>query len=119
MKIIYVAGPYRGDTAANIQRAREASIRLWGMGFYCITPHLNTGGFHIDGTAPEEVYLAGYLEIVKRCDAMVLLTGWQKSSGTRSELELAESLGLPVAEWPDIDTISQWHEPAESPQETE
>ena len=98
MKIIYVAGKYRGASDSevhdNIEHARRAAIKLWREGYAVITPHLNTAFF--GGSCPDETWLKGDLEILKRCDAIYLLSGWGSSQGAREELKLADSLGLEV-----------------------
>ena len=99
MKVIYVAGKYRGDSAwetyYNIHLARLAAWRLWNEGWAAICPHSNTAFF--DGGASFSDYnkwLQGDLEILRRCDAIYMLRGWDKSEGARQEWELAKELGL-------------------------
>ena len=94
MKIIFVSGPYRGNIAENIQKAKEASIQLWQDGYAVITPHLNTA--HFDGYCPDEVWLAGDLEILRRCDVIFMLPGWEQSEGAMAEHALAEELGKEI-----------------------
>lgn len=99
MKIAYVAGPFRASNAwdieCNIRRAEEVSLEVWRVPGWCaICPHTNTRFFQ--GAAPDHVWLEGDIEILKRCDALVLAPNWAKSSGTRAEVEYAINAGIPV-----------------------
>ena len=40
--------------------------------------------------------MEGYLELLRRCDAVYGLEGWEESSGAVSEVNLARELGMPV-----------------------
>lgn len=98
MKVVYVAGPFRGQSHyaihQNICRAEALALEVWRAGAACICPHLNTA--HFQDAAPDQVWLDGDIELLKRCDALILTANWERSSGTRKEKEVAESLGLPV-----------------------
>ncbi len=97
MKLVYVAGPYRGKTAweveCNIQRARELGAEVAELGAYPVIPHSNTS--HFDGLASDELWLEGTLELMRRCDAVIFHPEWKRSSGSRAERAEAERLGLP------------------------
>ena len=103
MKVIFISGPYRASTewgvAENIQRAEQVAIRVWQLGHVAFCPHKNTAFF--GGIAPDKVWLDGDLEILKRCDAIVLVPGWENSSGARAEVKLANELGLPIYQTPE------------------
>lgn len=94
MKVVFVSGKYRGDIAKNIEHAKQAAIRLWQQGYVVICPHMNTAFF--DGLCPDEVWLAGDIEIMKRCDAVFFLDNWQDSEGARAEMAIAQDLGLEI-----------------------
>lgn len=98
MKLIFIAGPYKAATRkgikANIAHARAAAIRLWKEGYAVICPHMNTALF--DGICPEETWLQGDLEILKRCDAIYLLDNWESSIGARNELQKAMEWNLEI-----------------------
>ena len=98
MKLAYVAGKYRGRThneiAENIHEARFVATRLWELGYAVICPHTNSG--FMSGAAPEEVFLEGGLEMLRRCDLLVLVDEWAASEGTAIEIEEAKRIGLPV-----------------------
>ena len=100
-EVAYIAGPYRAPTPAgiwaNIMKARDVALDLWRMGIPAICPHTNTMLF--DGARPDEDWLAGDLEILRRCDLVVLVPGWRESAGARAEVAEARRLGIPVYEW--------------------
>jgi hypothetical protein len=100
--ILYLAGKYRGDIDANIQAAREVAIKLWEAGHFALCPHLNTAHFEVDCACPEEAYLQGDLDILARCDAIVMLEAWLDSEGAKREHAHALKLGIPVYYWPDM-----------------
>jgi hypothetical protein len=96
--IVYVAGPYTAPDAwtreANIRRAEAVSLEVLRIGHYPICPH--TMSRHFFGAVPEAVAIAWGLDLVRVSEALVLVSGWQDSAGTRTEIELARTLGLPV-----------------------
>lgn len=98
MKVVYLAGPYRATTPNEMhcfqEVARWHAVRIWQMGAACICPHLNSR--MMDGSADDTVFLAGYLELVRRSDALVLLPLWYYSEGATAEKIQAEAQGIPV-----------------------
>lgn len=97
--IIYVAGPYRAPSWNgvwdNIMRARAAARELWTKGWAVICPHANS--IFMDGPeVPTGSFLAGDLEILRRCDAVLMLPGWEQSEGSRGEHALAELLTIAI-----------------------
>ena len=98
MIVVYIAGPYRARTAWLVQQNIEAAALLaawcWQMGFVALCPHTNAA--HMEGCAPEETSLEGTLELMRRCDAVLLHPDWHSSAGARGEKLEAERLGIPV-----------------------
>jgi hypothetical protein len=94
MKLVFISGKYRGDVDANIAHAKKAAIRLWQAGYVVLCPHLNSA--HFDGLCPDEVWLAGDIEMLKRCDIIFMLSNWRDSEGARNELEIATTLGMGI-----------------------
>ncbi len=99
--VAFVSGPYRDPRGpwfiqANIRAAEAVALSLWQRGIPTICAHKNTAMF--DGAAPDEVWLAGDLVMLARCDAVVLVPGWQRSAGTRAEVDFARERGIPVLE---------------------
>lgn len=99
MFVIYVAGPYRGKDNyvihQNVAKAEALALEVWKMGnAAAICPHLNTE--HFQGAAPDEVWLNGDLELIRRSDALLVVPGYESSSGTRAEIEFAHKWEIPV-----------------------
>ncbi len=99
--LLYCAGRYRAPTreavAANIAAARAVGVYAASLGWYPCIPHVNTG--HFEDNLPElgdDFWLAGTLELMSRCDAVVLVDGWETSLGAAGEIQKADALMLPV-----------------------
>lgn len=91
MKIYYIGGLYRAKTPRkileNIRHAETYAIEVWKTGNAALCPHLNTR--LMDGICSDEIFLNGDIELLKRCDAMIVIPGWEKSVGTINELKKA------------------------------
>lgn len=111
-RVIYVAGPFRSPThwgiVENVRRAEAAALEVWKRGAIALCPHLNTANFQ--GALPDGAWLYGTLELMRRCDAVVLVEGWESSSGTMTEIAEAETLGIPVLS--SLDQLDKWLSPA-------
>ena len=96
--VVYVAGAYRASTPwrvqAHVRAAMEVALAVWKAGAVALCPHANTAMF--DGEAPDDVWLAGDLELLSRCDAMLTVPGWKASKGAMAEVEFANLKGIPV-----------------------
>lgn len=97
-KVIYVAGPFRGknhfEIHQNICAAERLALLVWQYGAVALCPHLNTA--HFQGALPDEAWLDGDLELLKRCDAVLVVPFWQDSKGTCREIEFAKQHNIPV-----------------------
>lgn len=98
MKIVFISGPYRAPTPwqiqANIRRAAEVALHYWKQGYAVICPHMNTALF--DGEANDNVWLDGAIEIMLRCDLIVMMPGWECSDGARDEYRVAQYHGKEI-----------------------
>lgn len=98
MKLIYVAGPFRGanswEMECNIRRAETLALEVWKAGMACICPHTNTRFYQ--GVTEDNVWLDGDLEILRRCDAILLTPDWTRSYGARAEAQFAVARKIPI-----------------------
>jgi len=96
--VVYIAGPYRAPSAnailRNIMAAREVATLVWSVGGAALCPHLNTA--FMDGVARDADFLAGDLELLRRCDAVFVLPNWHSSEGTKGEVSEAKRRELPI-----------------------
>lgn len=100
MKLVYVAGPFRGPNAweieQNIRRAESLALEVWRLGAAVICPHTNTRFFQ--GAADDKIWLEGDLEMLRRCDVVMLTPDWRRSSGAQAEVKEALEREIPVFE---------------------
>lgn len=105
MKVAYIAGPYRAykkdggfdldKMFSRTMKMREAARWYWKKGYACISPLLNS--FMLDSDELEDsVWINGDMELISRCDVIIMTKGWEDSKGSCAELEHAQSLGLEV-----------------------
>lgn len=98
MKVVYVAGPFRGkshwDIAENVRNAERLALEVWRRGAVAICPHANTA--HFQDAAPDHVWLDGDLELLRRSDAILMTPDWERSTGARAERDFAVAHSIPV-----------------------
>lgn len=110
MKVCYIAGRYRGatisETVKNIRAAEKIAMGVWQDGDVALCPHLNTA--LMDGICPDEHFLKGDMELLKRCDCIIMIPGWSTSLGAIKEYEMAKELGMDITFiWEDPLTIEE------------
>lgn len=102
--LVYIAGPFRAPTPwgveCNVREAERAGYALLEASGYGVAPVIPHAMFrYSDKLVPDECMLEVTLAILRKCDAVYLLPGWERSSGTRGELAEAQRLGLIVSEY--------------------
>lgn len=109
MKVVYVAGPLFGpndwEIRRHIHRAASLGYEVAKLGAYPVIPHTNTGSVFI-GTKTPEFWYEGTLELLRRCDAVILVLGWEDSKGSRAEFDEAKRLNMPV--FTRVDELKTW-----------
>lgn len=102
--LIYIAGPFRGptplDVRKNVEAARDLGLLVAAAGGYPMIPHTMTAEF--DKQLTDQFWLDGTMEMLKRCDAMVLTENWEKSSGARTEQAWAHEHAMPWLVYTDM-----------------
>ena len=102
MKVLYIAGPY-GDSGGylaiedNITVARKAAAFLARNGIGFCSPHLNFAHFEVvTPDVPVSFWRELDIRLLKGCDGIYMLRGWQASEGAREERDAAREMGLPL-----------------------
>ena len=98
MKVVYIVGPFWADNAwareQNIRRAEALALEVAQAGFAVICVHAASRFY--PGVLPESFWLAADLEIIRRCDAVLLVAGWEYSTGSRTEVDDCRERGQPI-----------------------
>jgi len=120
MKVAYVSGRYNAqnhdELIHNIILARTLAHHLWQQGWSVICPHMNSA--LMGGVVPEEQFLEGYRELVKRSDMLALLPNSAASNGAMAELATAILLRKEIRTYrltPEGWRYSPWPEFPETP----
>lgn len=110
MKVVYVAGRFRGPSAwaiaENVRRAEAAGLNVAELGAMPLIPHANTALFH--GLLTDRFWIEGTQELLRRADAVFVfnINDLDTSEGTRGEVDLAREIGKPV--FFDLDDLDDW-----------
>ena len=111
--IIYLATPIRpknGKTVdENVRIAKGLALELWKKGYTVICPAANSD-LPISLAEKEleaERWLNGDIEILQRCDAMVVAPDWEKSDGVKGEITVAGMCGVPVYFYPELPIVDE------------
>jgi hypothetical protein len=105
MKLVYVAGPYRGDVENNVKKAEEVAGQLAKAGVFFICPHSN--GFpHEHLKLPDDYWCDATMEILKRCDAILVQGNFKTSRQTWEEIK--ESFQMRKEIFYDVQMCIDW-----------
>lgn len=95
----YLSGPMSADCALtrNLYHlvGMETAYRLWEAGVAAISPHANSPGVGRTDLSCED-WMAIDLEILQRCDWILMGEGWEHSQGCQREFNLAMNLDIKV-----------------------
>jgi len=93
--IIYIAGPMTGIPELNKPTFRLVANDLAASYRGVLSPHTLPDG--LDYKACMDITMA----MVRACDIVFCLPGWQRSRGARAEIAYAECLGKKIVGAPD------------------
>lgn len=112
---VYVAGPMTGITEFNFPAFDEASRDLRSRGWLVISPAEmdRDDGFSETGCTGTEPlsrdlrlrFARNDIAALLQVDAVVVLPGWERSTGATNEARIAAMLGLPVVSYPDLEPV--------------
>lgn len=118
MRLVYVAGPYsapdRDGVEENIARAELLGLEVCKLGAMPVIPHSNTAHPFFEAAQPYQFWIEGTLELLRRSDAVVLTSDWERSSGARGEVAEAQRLGKPV--FRTLTELEHWLRPSLGPE---
>ena len=105
-KLVYIAGPYRSadpnEKAANMMQAASLCKPIMDNGHIPVCPH--TMYVFEDGVTDEEDMISITLDLLSKCDELVLCTDvYEHSEGTVGELYYAMDNGIRIYK-----SIDEW-----------
>jgi hypothetical protein len=111
MWVLYIAGPFTADTPwlieNHVRRAEELSLKVCALGgVVALCPHTMYRFFHRMETS--QYWYEATLELLRRCDGIVLIHGWELSKGSVEEHKEATKLGLRVFHENELELIREW-----------
>ena len=108
MKVVYIAGrfsaPDQWQRARNVRAAETLAFAVAEVGAMPLNPLNNTHNFY--GTLTEEFWYDGTLELLRRCDAVILVPGWDGSKGVQAEIDEALARKMPLFER--VEELATW-----------
>jgi hypothetical protein len=103
MKLVYLSHPYTPrppfvfiKRCWNIYKAWRLTAKLWDKGYLVICPVLNTSNFELLTNLTYGDYLKRDLELLKKCNLLILAPDWKKSNGCKAERAEAQKLRLRI-----------------------
>jgi len=94
--LAYVCSPLKGDSAANLRRAKQYARKIFDTGYEPFVPHLYYTTFLNDNLADERKagILMG-LNHLKKCKILIVCTK-EISDGMLTEINEAKRLAIPI-----------------------
>lgn len=106
--LVYLSGPISAKTmwavAEHVHVAERAFVACCEADIASICVH--SMGRNCGDALDHAGWMAHDLEILQRCDAVLMVGEWQQSVGARMELWLASRLQIPV--FFDVEALKQW-----------
>lgn len=92
--MVYICSPYRGETARNLEYAKEITRIALDNGFAPVTPHLYLTQV-VDDNEPKERKrsMAAGKELLKQCKYILIGSRYGLSEGMLEEIQLAIERG--------------------------
>lgn len=91
-KRLYISGPMTGLPDLNFPAFHRAATVLRAQGFQVMNP----AEINPDDSMEWHECMRADIKALCDCDSLVLLHGWEKSTGAHLELHLAHRLGLDI-----------------------
>jgi hypothetical protein len=98
--LCYIAGPFSGATRAhveaNIARAVDLAVEVAKLGAFPVCPHANTADSRFEHVQPYQFWIDATLAMLRPCEALITVEGWENSSGARGEVAWMRAKYRPV-----------------------
>jgi hypothetical protein len=100
VKLVYIAGPFSARTREgvelNIARAVALGVEVARLGAMPVCPHANTSHPEYERVQPYSFWIEGTMLLLRKCDAVMLVPGWENSKGACCEYDDAFQRNVPI-----------------------
>lgn len=95
---LYIAGPMlsHGNAYANVREGILAGQYAYKRGWHPVVPHLDSLVTMVAGEMDLEHIMSLDFGLISKCDAVLFLEDWEKSTGATEEHAVAKDYGIPV-----------------------
>jgi hypothetical protein len=111
MILAYIAGRFTGaddiQVELNIRAAEDAARRVISSTelVACLVPH-SIGRYFKQGPGSPAYWYAATMEMCERCDCILMVPGWETSSGSVRERHRMVELGRPI--FTEVEDLVRW-----------
>lgn len=95
--LVYIAGPFNAEDGLaierNVRRAEDLAYEVAALGAMPACPHTN---LRYPSRRLAKFLYPATLELMRRCDAVIFVHGWEFSTGALGEHAEAKRLGMPL-----------------------
>ncbi|WP_421179317.1 DUF4406 domain-containing protein [Aeromonas enteropelogenes] len=96
---VYIAGPISGPSQEAVDKNRTAFHKAAAI--LQAEYHTPLNPAHLPDGLSEADYMAICMPMLMVCDCILLLPGWETSTGARVERDMAEKIGMRIVhDWP-------------------
>lgn len=103
ISLLYVAGAFTSQSQELLddltKQADIIALEAWRCGWSVISPHKNCLGYMPDEDMDYQKWMNALVAQISRCDALLLLPGWEHSKGVQMEVRFAKEFGIPVYDY--------------------
>ena len=100
--LYFVSHPYKGDIKKNLKKCTKICNNLLDMDYIIFSSIIHSHQLDIVKRRTPEFWYYQDIEILKKCDGIILCGDWEESFGCGIEKMFAESIGLEILYYEDI-----------------
>lgn len=98
--LLWIGGPFTSINEEETERLRQlidkVAFAAWKKGWSVISVHKNCKDFYPDSEMGYEEWMISLSSLIRKCDTILMMPGYDKSKGCMMEIKFANQLCIPV-----------------------